>query len=82
MNLAPFSTKGGQVRRQLVSYPCDVLTAEPVDLAQAWRATWAVQYEHGFATCSRHVDMRRAVIVRVDHDPHSIDSKNSWHKPL
>jgi hypothetical protein len=67
MNFAPSSTKGGQVCRQIVFYPCDILTAEPADLAQAGRAAWAVQDEHSFTACAYYVDMRRAVIVRIDH---------------
>jgi hypothetical protein len=69
MNFAPSSTKGGKVCRQLAFYPCDVLTAEPIDFAQAGRPTWAVQDEYSFTACTCYVDVRRAVIVWVDHHP-------------
>ena len=79
MNIIPLFAKDGQVRRQIVSYPCDVLTVEPPDLAQTGRPCRAMQDKHSFAVCPGHMDMRRPVIVWIDHHPQATQSENSWH---
>src|SRR5690348_5284541 len=81
MELAPFIAKLRQCIRQSVKDSVDFRPRESIVAAQFGWAVGTVQQEHGFARRADHVDMRGAMIVRVDHDPQTAESQDGWHVP-
>jgi len=45
-------------------------------------AAWAVPFEHRLPRAFQNVDMSRAMIVRIDHDPNSAEAQNRGHEAL
>jgi hypothetical protein len=50
-----------------------------MDFPQCRRAIRAVEVEHRLASCPDDMEMRRAVVVRVDHHPQTVEAEDGWH---
>ena len=48
--------------------------------AEFGRAIRAVENKHRLAACPDHMDMGRAVVIRVDHHPQTVEAENGWHE--
>lgn len=66
---------GGQI---LLDAP-HVAQREPVDLPQRRRTVRTVEDENRLAPCPDRMDMGRAVVIRVDHHPQTVEAENGWH---
>jgi len=49
---------------------------ENPDLPQLGWAVRAVEDEHRLAACPDDIDMGRAVVIRVDHHPQTVEAEN------
>lgn len=68
------------MRRQLGADAGEPVPVEAPALSQLGRAVRAAQDEHGLTVRPDHVDMGRAVIVRIDHDPEAIEAQDGRHR--
>jgi len=57
----------------------DVAISKAKVLAQLRRAVRASQIEDGFAPRTDYMDMRRPMVIRVDHDPQPIEATYRRH---
>jgi hypothetical protein len=67
------------VRGQRIAYPPQMSLIEPLGLAELRRTMRAVQKERRLALRSEDVDMRGAMVVRIDRHAKAIESQNSRH---
>jgi len=51
-------------------------------LSQIDRPAWTVQFEYRLPLTFQNVDMSRAMIVRIDHDPNAAEAQNRGHEVL
>jgi hypothetical protein len=79
MDIPPFVAERWQFRIQYPLDPSYVPPGEPVVFAELRRTMRTAQIEHSFAAVSDDMDVRGTVIVWVNHDPQTVDPKNSRH---
>jgi hypothetical protein len=79
MDSLPFAAQNGEIGAQSCLYAVEFSRSESVILPQfGWSARTA-QIEHGLAALANHMDMRRPVIIGIDHDAQSANAKNRRH---
>jgi hypothetical protein len=79
MNSSPIAAERGQVRSQDPSDPSHLPPCESIVLAQSGRATRTAQIEDRLAAVSYEVNMCGTMIVRIDHNPQTVDLENGRH---
>ena len=79
MDPLPFSAKRGQARLQFPRDARHLRPPEAIDLTQLDRSIRTVEIQHCFAFGADHMNMRRTMIVRVDHDAQSTERCNARH---
>jgi hypothetical protein len=79
MNSSPIAAQRSQVRSQNASDPSYLPPRESIVFAQGGRATRTAQIEDRLAAVSNHVNMGGTMIVRIDHNPQTVDVENGWH---
>src|ERR1035438_221977 len=80
MYLPPCLAHFGQVARQDGKNVPDLTPRESVVLAELYRAARTVQIEYRLTAMPNRVDVRRAMIIRIDRSPQSVKSENGRHK--
>jgi hypothetical protein len=60
----------------------DIAPREPVVLSQRHWPLWTIQLEHSLTTGTYDVNVGRAMIVRVNHDPETEPAQNRRHYGL
>src|ERR1035438_4342758 len=80
MYLPPCLAHFGQVACQDGKNVPDLTPRESVVLAELYRAARTVQIEYRLTAMPNRVDVRRAMIIRIDRSPQSVKSENGRHK--
>ena len=80
MYLTPSLAQFGQVACQDGKNVPDLAPRESVILAELYRPARTVQIEYRLTAMPNRVNVRRAMIIRIDRSPQSVKSENGRHK--
>jgi hypothetical protein len=79
MDAPPGFAEQGQMVAKFTADAPQFLLGKTIVLAQLRRSVRAVEIEHRFAPVPQNMDMRRPVVIRVDHHPQPEDGQYSGH---
>jgi hypothetical protein len=82
MNPLPGFTKFHAAALQHVFYPSNLPPRESIVFPKFCGTRRTVQVEHRFAALSDHMDMRRTMIIQVNHRPQPLKPENCRHKSI
>ena len=82
MKLLPCPAQFFRAVRQDAKDVPDLTPRESIVFPEIRRSGWTVQMEDRLATTPNGVDVRRPMIIRIDHNPQPVKSENRRHKSI